>query len=249
MMPNGPWLTPVARTQPPMADMGRSGCRKDGSLMPWPGQLHRDGPPPAVRELGVARARPQRAAQVALGPGEQAVPHLAVGGQPDPVAVPAERPGHRRDHPDPGRTAVHQERLGGRRAALMRVVGGEAEFAAERGQDLIRGHHLGALPAVLRVQRHLLDEAQLVAVIEAEPQQRRGLVVVEVAHQHRVDLDRDQARRGRGGQPVQHVGQPVPAGQLAERLRAQRVQRHVDPVQPGRVQRRRRCGRARSRWW
>ena len=26
-------------TQPPMADMGRSGCRNDGSSMPWPGRL------------------------------------------------------------------------------------------------------------------------------------------------------------------------------------------------------------------
>jgi len=42
---------------------------------------------------------------------------------------------------------------------------------------------------------------------------------------------------GRGGQPVEHVRQPVPAGELAERLGSQRVQRHVDAVEPGRAQR------------
>ena len=46
--------------QPPMADMGRSGCRKDGSLMPWPGQLDGDRRAPAVGELGVGRAGAQR---------------------------------------------------------------------------------------------------------------------------------------------------------------------------------------------
>jgi hypothetical protein len=59
---------------------------------------------------------------------------------------------------------------------------------------------------VLGVQRHLLDEPELVAVRQAEGQQARSLVVVHAAHQHRVDLDRGQPGGGRGGQPGQHVG-------------------------------------------
>jgi hypothetical protein len=57
---------------------------------------------------------------------------------------------------------------------------------------------------VLGVERHLLDEPQLVAVLEAEVQQRDGLVVVDAAQQDGVDLDRGEpgacaapGRRGR----------------------------------------------------
>src|SRR5205085_11358035 len=98
------------------------------------GQLHRDGAPPRRGQLGVVRPGPQRAAQVAFRTGEQAVPYLAIGGQPDPVAGPAERPGDRRDDAHPGRAAVDQERLGRRGSALPRVVGGEGELPAERGE-------------------------------------------------------------------------------------------------------------------
>jgi hypothetical protein len=200
-------------------------------------QLDGDGPLPSAGEFGVAGARAQRPAQVALGPREQAVTHLAVGGQPDPVAAAAERPGHRRDHADLGRAPVHQECLGGGRSTLVRVIGGEGELAAQRGENLVRGDHLGPLPAVLRVKRHLLDEAQLIPVVETEPEQWRGLVIVQVSHQHGVDLDRGQASLGGGGQPVEHVGQPVPARELAERLGPHRVERHVDPVKPRLMQR------------
>ena len=54
-------VTPTA--QPPMADIGRSGCRNVGSSMPWPARLpaHRDHP--AVGDLvvgGARRAAPPR---------------------------------------------------------------------------------------------------------------------------------------------------------------------------------------------
>ncbi len=109
------------------------------------GQLDRHGLAPAVGQLGVGRPGPQRAAQVAFRAGEQAVPDLAVGGQPDPVAGTAERPGNRGDDADPGRPAVDQERLGRRGAALLRVIGGQGELTAERGP---LGHASGhPLPA------------------------------------------------------------------------------------------------------
>ena len=72
-----------------------------------------------------------------------------------------------------------------------------------------------AVPAVLGVQRHLLDEPQLVAAVQAPAQQRRRLVVVDPAHQHGVDLDRGQPGGGGRGQPGEHVGEPVAPGQLA----------------------------------
>src|SRR6187200_3151073 len=70
---------------------------------------HRRLPP--FGDLRVAGAGPQRATEVALLAGEQAVADLSVGGEPDPVAVAAERPGDRGDHADHGGTAVDEERL------------------------------------------------------------------------------------------------------------------------------------------
>jgi hypothetical protein len=91
---------------------------------------------------------------------------------------------------------------------------------------------------MLRVERHLLDEPQFVAMREREREQGQSLVFVEITHEHCVDLDRPQPGGGRGGQSLDYVGQPVTARQLAEDLGAQRVQRDVDPVQAGRPQRR-----------
>ena len=42
---------------------------------------------------------------------------------------------------------------------------------AQHGEDVVGADGLAALPLVARVERHLLDDAQLVAVVDAEPQQ------------------------------------------------------------------------------
>jgi hypothetical protein len=62
-----PRLASFRRGNPPMADIGRSGCRKDGSLMPWPGSLtatarcHR---PASSASLAPARNGPRRSLSV-----------------------------------------------------------------------------------------------------------------------------------------------------------------------------------------
>ena len=104
---------PTRVRQPPIADIGRSGCRNVGSSMPCPARLPRIATTQrSAISSSVAPAR-SAAAQVGLLAGEQAVADLAVGGEPDPVAVAAERPGDRGDHADGGRAAVDQEQLGG----------------------------------------------------------------------------------------------------------------------------------------
>ena len=55
-------------------------------------------------------------------------------------------------------------------------------------------------------------------------------VFVQAPHQYRIDLDRGQPGGGRGRQPGQHVGHPVPRGQRGEDVGPQGVERHVDPV-------------------
>src|SRR5262252_4862125 len=94
-----------------------------------PGRLEEAGLVDAVaRELGGDRTPPQfgqflvgspashRVAQVALVLREQAVADLAVRGQPDPVTLPAERPGDRAYDAYLRGPAIHQERLRRRRA-------------------------------------------------------------------------------------------------------------------------------------
>ena len=80
--------------------------------------------PAATARIRAARsvvggAGAHRGPQVGLLAGEQAVAQLTVGGEPDPVAGAAERPGHRADDADPAGTAVDQPLLGGRAAPLL----------------------------------------------------------------------------------------------------------------------------------
>ncbi len=217
---------------PSAADRGHRAVRlKEGRVVdPVPRQLGRDRRPPPRGDLVVRGSGSQQGAQVTFRPGEQAVANLPVGREPHPVARAAERAGDGRDHPDAGRAAVDQERLGGGGATHPFGILGKREREGQRVEDLVRGDHLRALPPVLGVERHLLDEPQLVAALQAVAQQVGRLILVQVAHQHRVDLDGRQPSRGGGRQAGQHVGEPVAVGQLPEDLGAQGVERHVDPV-------------------
>ena len=108
--------------QPPMADMGRAGCRKPGSLMPWPGSLLATADSHSSASSLVGRTGAHRRAQVAFRPGEQAVADLPVSGQPDPVAGAAERPGHRADHADRAGPPSTRNISAGAEPAASRVV-------------------------------------------------------------------------------------------------------------------------------
>src|SRR5690606_1554622 len=66
---------------------------------------------PALGELVVPGAGPESGAEAGPLPREETVPDLAVRGEPDAVAVAAERAGDRRDHADRGRAAVDEEEL------------------------------------------------------------------------------------------------------------------------------------------
>src|SRR5699024_740473 len=83
---------------------------------------------------------------------------------------------------------------------------------------------------------HLLDEAQLVAVLEGEAEQVGRLVVVDPPHQDRVELDRDQAGGGGRLDPREGVGQTVALGQGDAGLTVEGVDADVDAGQAGRPQ-------------
>ncbi len=127
--------------QPPIADIGRSGCRNVGSSMPWPGAC-RASRSRQRSAISSSSAPPRSArAQVGLLAGEQAVADLAVGGEPHPVAVAAERPGDRGD--DARRWPGRRRRRTARRARCpaARSAGVERERGAERREDLVGGDH------------------------------------------------------------------------------------------------------------
>jgi hypothetical protein len=65
-----------------------------------------------------------------------------------------------------GRAALYHPALSGGVAAGVVGLGSEVEAGAEAVADLVVGDHVAALPAVLGVERHLLDEAQLVVVVD-----------------------------------------------------------------------------------
>src|SRR5262245_24918519 len=67
-----------------------------------PGLLSGERGDEPAGQLVVVGPRPHRHTKVTLRGREQAVAQLTVGREPDPVAVPAERTGHRADHADAG---------------------------------------------------------------------------------------------------------------------------------------------------
>ena len=80
-------------------------------------------------------------------------------------------------------------------------------MSAQRGQQSVGVDGLVALPGVVGVQRHLLDDAQLVAVLEAEPQQRHRVVEPgDSGSSTAFTLTGVSPRGGCGGEPGEHVG-------------------------------------------
>ena len=115
--------------------------------------------------------------------GEEAVAHLAVGRQAGPVTVAAEGARHgRHDAQLPPTVPVLDEPGLGRR----RPAGGPGRPRSSRGSAVSRCRisaavTMPAAPGALRIERHLLDETQLVAMRERAPGEGDGLVVVDAA--------------------------------------------------------------------
>ena len=98
----------------------------------------------------------------------------------------------------------------------------------------MRGHDLVVAPLPLRVERHELDEAHADALLATEAREVDDLVVVDAAHHDRVHLHRVEPGDERGVDAGEHPVELVALGERDEALAAQRVERDVDPAQPGR---------------
>src|SRR5271156_6005787 len=89
---------------------------------------------------------------------KQARPDLAIRGQPNPAAVPAERMRNRSDDADLAQAIVEGEASRG----LTQRVRGEIHQWSNSVQpldDLLQGNDRLMLPAAVFLQRHPLDEA------------------------------------------------------------------------------------------
>src|SRR5262249_55793212 len=139
-------------------------------------------------DLVVAGARAQGLAQVRLADREEAGAQLAVGGKPDAVAVGAERLRDGIDEADLARPigepmdAGSGVRLARHLDELVPRLDDLPNLGA--GQDRVRR------PGAVRVQRHELDETDLIVGRARELAEAQHLVLGEVPHRNRVHLDR-----------------------------------------------------------
>ena len=137
--------------------------------------------------------------------------------------------------------------------AAPRVAGSagvSASSAPSAREDLRRRDHLVAVPRALRVERHLLDEPQLVAVLEGEPQQS-GTASSSLTPRSSTVLSFIGASPASAAarRPGEDVGQPVAVGDPGEPLAVEGVDGDVDPLAVRRRPGPARGGRGRARSW
>src|SRR5918996_256917 len=173
---------------------------------------------------GERRGQPPIWLMLRRGPTEWTSPII----WPAPLAGPPPRP-----PPDLAPAVPVGEALG---RLVAPLDGLDRVDRVDGGQDLLLADHGIGLPAPVRVERHPLDEPHGHAPFPPQRRKVDDLVVVDAPHPPRVDLHRIGARLPGRLDAVEHVVELVAAGQGHEPVVAQRVERDVDPPQPGRHQ-------------
>src|SRR3546814_17488288 len=100
---------------------------------------------PALGDLLVRGTCPQRRSEVGLAACEQAVAHMAVGSQPDPVAITPERTRDRGADHDRSRTALDPDDLGGRAPPPLHARGQRERLTPPRLDTLARALFIAGL--------------------------------------------------------------------------------------------------------
>src|SRR5579871_3756026 len=134
--------------------------------------------------LAVAETR----AQVVFRDAEQAGADLAVGGQPQAIAMAAERLANGRNQADfaaPISKGPTYSSLGG----IIRRQLTQFKTGFEPLQDFAAGHDQILLPGMRGIQWHELDEPERHVLLAREIRERLNLVVVDRADDDGVDLD------------------------------------------------------------
>ena len=193
-----------------------------------------DGSGQQIVEFGTRCTSTQDRAHVEFVEREQARAELALGGEPHPVAVPAERLGDAGDDPDLTAAIEIPVALGGFVGAHNRLG---RKLSRDCRQDLVGRHDDICIPHIAGFERHELDEADLDAPLAAIPGEVHHFVVVDAAHHDRVDLHWVETGIDGRVDAVEHPVQLISASQLQESIALQRIEADVDARQASRRQR------------
>ena len=184
--------------------MVRAGCTKPASLTWCLSSFRQTASRTIALELVVGRAGAQRLAQVGLVHREQAGAQLALGGHADAVAVAAERLGDGGDEADLALPVG--EAPAARRAVALAADGLERIRRVDQPPISALGSTRSRVHVAVGVERHELDEADLVRVLAGELGEAHDLVLGEVLQRDDVDLDRAQLGVLLGGrEPCEHL--------------------------------------------
>jgi hypothetical protein len=165
----------------------RPGCRYKSRLANvMPLFLAADCNVNKLRQFNVRGAATHQSAQIMVPDRKEASTDLAIGGDPDPAAMPAEGMGNRcndSDFADP----IFKSVTPGRFTAFAWNLD-EAAVRCHALQDLVQRNHDIRCPDASFFERHEFDEAHRYAFFTRELAERYDLVVVEAAHQNAIDL-------------------------------------------------------------
>ena len=201
---------------------------------------------PAQSQLLIVSTGTQKLHQISLGVGEQAGTNLTVRRQAGAGACIAERLRDRGDNTHTAQrlgTVSREARLiqgSTERVHLPQLSGGVAARLRHRTQNILSRQFLANLsggnraltgPTVISIQRHLLNETQLIAARQRPTQKLRSLIIIQTRHQHSINLDRPQASLRCTIDALEHGVELIAAGQLGKGLTANRIQRNIDAGQ------------------
>src|SRR6185437_15485794 len=164
-------------------------------------------------------------------------PKPAVGGEPNPVARGAVgvrnrcyntyRPG------STGRSVISRGAVAERRAD----VGQEAAERLPRAREhIFRRHDMPELRIAHVAHGHQLDETHVHGQLECETRQCRNLVVIDAAHDDRVDLDGVEARLDRGMQNARGIELEIATRDRSDAIGTQRIDADVHACDTGLAQ-------------
>ena len=107
-----------------------------------------------------------------------------------------------------------------------------AEGVGEDLENLLAGKDAAGIPQIVAVERHEFDESQLHAVPSGELGQGHDLVLGVAPNGQRIELGLPESHSLGGGNAIEDSGELVPAGDLVELARVERIEADVQPAEP-----------------
>ena len=190
-----------------------------------------DGGDDEICEILVGGARPEKSLQVVVGQRKEAGSEVAIRRDPNPVAAIAEWLTDGGDDPD--RSASVGEVMDGRRLRPVALFASQRIDRMHPGVNLGAGHDRVHGPPPLRVERHILDEADLNVLLAPQTCEIGDLIVVVAPHDDAVQLDGVQTGFPRESDPRQDLRHQLAVSphHALEALRPERIQADIDTLE------------------